>query len=120
MFNVGGFDSSAHFIYQDEVVGDNSKMAPQAGYKNLDAAAIAAQFNKTDPGALTQIARIVERMGDEFVATALASTLHREAEGGLLTEGKQQRRTPGGVFFYLVRGRITAEDRKVLFPRRHD
>ncbi len=92
----------------------------QAGYKNLDAAAIAAQLNKTDPGALTQIARIVERMGDEFIATALASTLHREAEGGLLTEGKQQRRTPGGVFFYLVRGRITAEDRKVLFPRRHD
>lgn len=85
--------------------------------KSLDAAAVAAQLNETDPGALAQIARIMERMGDEFVATALADTLRVEAEGGLLTEDKQRRRTPGGVFFYLVRGRVSAEDRKALFPR---
>lgn len=92
-------------------------MPHHTGEKPLDAAAVAAQLNETNPGALTQITRIVERMGDEFVATAVADTLRIEAEGGLLTEDKQRRRTPGGVFFYLVRGRITAEDRKVLFPR---
>lgn len=92
-------------------------MSQQPFTEPLDAAAIATQLNETDPGALAQIARIVERMGDEFVATAVADTLRVEAEGGLLTEDKQRRRTPGGVFFYLVRGRITAEDRKVLFPR---
>ena len=92
-------------------------MSHHTGEKSLDAAAVAAQLNETDPGALTQLARIVERMGDEFVTTALADTLRVEAEEGLLTEDKQRRRTPGGVFFYLVRGRITAEDRKVLFPR---
>ena len=83
------------------------------------AAAIATQLNETDPGALTQIARIVERMGDEFVATAVADTLRLEAEGGMLTEDKQRRRTPGGVFFYLVRGRVSPEDRKALFPTPH-
>ena len=92
-------------------------MSHHTGEKPPDAAAIATQLKETDPGALAQIVRIVERMRDEFVATALADTLRVEAEGGLLTEDKQRRRTPGGVFFYLVRGRITAEDRKVLFPR---
>lgn len=92
-------------------------MPHHTGEKPLDAAAVAAQLNETNPGALTQIARIVERMGDEFVATAVADTLRIEAEGGQMTEDKQRRRTTGGVFFYLVRGRITAEDRKVLFPR---
>ncbi|MBP8003292.1 MAG: hypothetical protein KA338_28905 [Chloroflexi bacterium] len=82
-----------------------------------DAAAIAIQLQETESGVITQIARIGERMGSEFVQTVLADTLHLEAEGGMLTEDKQRRRTPGGVFFYLVRGRITAEDRKVLFPR---
>ena len=80
------------------------------------AAAIAAQLNETDPGALTQISRILERMGAEFVQTALTDTLRLEAEGGMLTEDKQRRRTPGGVFFYLVRGRVSPEDRKALFP----
>ncbi len=83
------------------------------------AAAIATQLNETDPGALAQIARIVERMGDEFVTMALADTLRLEAEGGMLTEDKQRRRTPGGVFFYLVRGRVSPEDRKALFPTPH-
>ena len=92
-------------------------MSTTVSTQPLTAAAIATQLNETDPGALAQIARIVERMGDEFVATAVADTLRLEAEGGMLTEDKQRRRTPGGVFFYLVRGRITAEDRKVLFPR---
>lgn len=83
----------------------------------LDAAAIATQLQETESGVITQIARILERMGSEFVQTVLADTLRLEAEGGMLTEDKQRHRTPGGVFFYLVRGRITAEDRKVLFPR---
>lgn len=56
-------------------------MSHHTGEKSLDAAAVAAQLNETDPGALTQIARIVERMGDEFVATALAVTFCLEAEG---------------------------------------
>lgn len=82
-----------------------------------DAAAIAIQLQETESGVITQIARIRGRMGSEFVQTVLADTLRLEAEGGMLTEDKQRRRTPGGVFFYLVRGRITTEDRKVLFPR---
>ena len=84
--------------------------------RSLNAAAIAAQLNETDPGALAQITHILERMGNEFVATALADTLRLEAEGGMLTKNKERRRTPGGVFFYLVRGRVSPEDRKALFP----
>lgn len=82
----------------------------------LDAAAIATQLQETESGVITQIARILERMGSEFVQTVLADTLRLEAEGGMLTEDQQRRRTPGGVFFYLVRGRVSPEDRKALFP----
>ena len=69
--------------------------------------AIAAQLQETEPGVLIQISRILERMGSEFVQTALADTRRVEAEGGMLTEDKQRRRTSGGVFFYLVRGRVS-------------
>ena len=94
-------------------------MSTTVSTQPLTAAAIATQLNETDPGALTQIARIVERMGNEFVATAVADTLRIEAEGGQMTEDKQRRRTPGGDFFYLVRGRVSHEDWKALFPTPH-
>ncbi|MEI2609118.1 MAG: hypothetical protein V9G20_10875 [Candidatus Promineifilaceae bacterium] len=45
-------------------------MSHHTDEKPLAAAAVAAQLNETNPGALTQIARIVERMGDENVAPA--------------------------------------------------
>ncbi len=91
-------------------------MASDDVTKSLNVAAIATQLQETEPGVLIQISRILERMGAEFVQTVLADTLHLEAEGGMLTEDKQRRRTPGGVFFYLVRGRVSPEDRKALFP----
>ncbi len=90
-------------------------MPHHTGEKPLDAAAIAIQLQETEPGVLIQISRILERMGSEFVQTVLTDTLRLKAEGGMLTEDKQRRRTPGGVLFYLVRGRVSPEDRKALF-----
>jgi hypothetical protein len=91
-------------------------MSTTVSTQPLTAAIIATQLQETDPGAFGQISRILEHMGAEFVQTVLADTLRLEAEGGMLTEDKQRRRTPGGVFFYLVRGRVSPEDRKALFP----
>ncbi len=96
---------------------ENKPMSPSSTLPNKEAAAaVATQLQETESEVIAQIARILERMGSEFVQTVLADTLRLEAEGGMLTEDKQRRRTPGGVFFYLVRGRVSPEEKKVLFP----
>ena len=80
------------------------------------AAEIAARLQEKNPYALVQIERIIERVGVETTHTFLDETLQIEANGGMLTNDKKRRRSPGGVFFYLIRGRVSHEDRKFIFP----
>jgi hypothetical protein len=63
------------------------------------------------------VKRVVQEIGAERARAFLARTLAVEAEGGLLIEDGSRRRTPGGVFFYLVRSGISPEERKRLWPR---
>lgn len=77
---------------------------------------IAAQLQETHPAAILQIRRIIEQIGVEAAYEFLQKTLEVEAEGGMLTYDKKQRRTPGGTFFYIVRGQVTPEIRRILWP----
>src|SRR5712671_821452 len=63
---------------------------------------------------LTQVLRV---LGTDRTAAILAETLTCEASGGMLTNDGTRRRTPGGVFFQLVRQRATTQERWRLFPR---
>jgi hypothetical protein len=63
------------------------------------------------------IQRIVARIGPDATLAFLAEVLATEAAGGLLTSEGTCRRTPGGVFFYLVRGRIDPRDRWRIWPQ---
>ncbi len=54
--------------------------------------------------------------GIEQALASLQETLAIEAGGGLMVSNGERRRTPGGVFFYLVRGRLSKELRRQLFP----
>lgn len=63
------------------------------------------------------IRRIVARIGPDAALAFLAEALATEAAGGLLTSDGSCRRTPGGVFFYLVRGRLAPRDRWKLWPQ---
>lgn len=78
---------------------------------------IAAQLQETHPPAILQIRRIIEQIGIEATYTHLQKTLEVEAQGGMLTANKKERRTPGGTFFYIVRGQLTREQLKILWPR---
>jgi hypothetical protein len=60
---------------------------------------------------------VVAEIGVERARHFLAGTLAVEAEGGLLVERGTRRRTPGGVFFYLVRNGVSPAERKRLWPR---
>jgi hypothetical protein len=56
-------------------------------------------------------------MGLERTENLLQQTLVVEAQGGMLTDDQKRRRTPGGVFFKLVKAQTTPTERKAIFPR---
>ncbi len=80
------------------------------------AATIAQELGETQPVPLAQIRRIVQRLGPEAALAFLQEAQQIETQGGLTLPDGSRRRTPGGVFFFLVRQRISPEDRAVIFP----
>lgn len=80
------------------------------------AADIAQQLNENGAEAIAQIERIVQHLGAEFAYNYLQKALDIEAKGGLVTHDKQKRRSPGGVYFFLVRGRVSPEKHDVIWP----
>ena len=63
---------------------------------------------------LTQVLRM---LGQDRCRAIVADTLQCEAHGGMLRRDGTHRRTPGGVFFHLVKKRVTTHERRRLFPR---
>ncbi len=64
---------------------------------------IAAQLGETEEEPIRQIRRAVRVLGEERVRALVAQTREIEAAGGLMLPNAQRRRTPGGVFFHLMR-----------------
>ena len=85
-----------------------------AVWQEIDA--LAKQLGERDRGPLMQVRRIVDHYGIEPVQILVIEVLAIEADGGLLLPDGVTRRTPGGVFFYLVRTRATPEEKPILFP----
>lgn len=83
---------------------------------NETAQKIAQALNETDSKPIEQIEKIVELLGEEKALSFLAQTLEIEAGEGMKTEKGDRRRTPGGVYFYLVRGGMTWGQRRKVFP----
>ena len=81
---------------------------------------IAAGLGEIERGPLGQVGRVVGRLGAERARAFLAQTHEIEAAGGLLLPDSSRRRTPGGVFFHLVRAdpALSPDDRASLFPPR--
>jgi len=79
---------------------------------------IAAVLGETMPPPIRLITPAVDRLGPDRARALLSQALTVEAQGGLtLPDGR--RRTPGGVFFHLVRtsDAISREDKDDIFPR---
>ena len=61
--------------------------------------------------------QVIEVIGVERTQAHFAATLAIEAAGGELTKNEKRRRTPGGVFFRLVRADCSKAEEKTLFPK---
>jgi hypothetical protein len=62
------------------------------------------------------LAKVLRTLGPERCAAIFAETLTIEANGGMLVQAGDRRRTPGGTFFHLVRQQCTRPERARLFP----
>ena len=80
---------------------------------HLTVATLVQTLQEPNTDLLTQVLRV---LGQDRCAAILADTLTCEATGGMLTRDGTRRRTPGGVFFQLVRERVTPHERRRLFP----
>jgi hypothetical protein len=81
------------------------------------AADIAQQLDETNPKAIGQIERIIEHLGAEAARAWLREALEVEAQGGMMLPDGSRRRTPGGVFFCIAKGRMPHEVRGLIWPR---
>jgi PHAX RNA-binding domain len=64
---------------------------------------LAEQLGEADKRVHKQLHHLVKLLGVERSLAFLERTLATEAEGGMMLPDGSRRRTPGGVFFFLVR-----------------
>ncbi|MDP9372591.1 MAG: phosphorylated adapter RNA export RNA-binding domain-containing protein [Chloroflexota bacterium] len=79
---------------------------------------LADRLGETAAGPRHQLARVVDVLGEDQARALLEETLAVEARGGLLLPDGSRPRTPGGVFFHLVRGQASPEELRRIFPPR--
>jgi hypothetical protein len=77
---------------------------------------IAAALAETAAQPHQLIWRIVRVVGRERALAFLTQAQAVEAQGGLWVQDGSRRRTPGGVFFWLVRGAVSPQERARLWP----
>jgi PHAX RNA-binding domain len=80
---------------------------------DLSVETLAAVLHEPNVPLLRQVWRV---LGADRTAALLAAALQREAAGGMLTRDGTRRRTPGGVFFQLVKEQASPQERRRLFP----
>ncbi|MCU0514961.1 MAG: phosphorylated adapter RNA export RNA-binding domain-containing protein [Anaerolineae bacterium] len=73
-------------------------------------------LGETGEDPLRQIQLLIHHLGLDYVRGKVEETLRLEEQGGLMTQDGTRRRTPGGVFFYLIKGAMNPDVRQEVFP----
>jgi hypothetical protein len=76
---------------------------------------VATALGETEEVPLQTIAQVVRVLGQEEALALLAEALKIEAEGGLQIEDGTRRRSPGGVYFKLVKNKASSRQRWTIF-----
>src|SRR5215469_12144173 len=96
---------------------DEQKAERKAASKAITEAAnrIADDLGETEAQPRATIWRSVKALGIEQTQALLTRTQEIEAAGGMMTVDHTRRRTPGGVYFALVRETANGKDRFFIF-----
>src|SRR5262249_24957418 len=99
-----------------DALGDEPEPAADPAALQL-AAEIAEALGETEEQPRATILRVVERLGAETARAFLREAQAIEAVGGQWLGDGSRKRTPGGVFFRLVRDGTEKPDRlAILYP----
>ena len=63
-----------------------------------------------------QLTKAIEIIGLERARTCFTKAVEIEDNGGMMIISGKRRRTPGGVFFYMVRTEASKDERRIIFP----
>lgn len=77
---------------------------------------ISDKLGESDEGPVRQIVQIIELCGADFAKKMLEETMEIEEKGGMKTHKGDRRRTPGGVYFFIAKGKMDEEMRHKIFP----
>ena len=76
---------------------------------------IAKALGESDEIPLFQIAGVVRVLGEEVSQKILVETQETEKNGGMMLPDGSRKRTPGGVFFFLARQKLSQADKIAIF-----
>jgi len=117
---------AGHWVELCQLRGHQQKpKPPSAGVEPVTPSAesveigteIAEALEEEGAEPVLQICRVVEVLGEEASRQLLVQAWQVEENGGLLrTDKSEKRRTPGGVFLWLVKQQTTAEQRAMVWP----
>jgi len=95
----------------------NDGQTPEASKKQiaLTASTIASRLGETEAAPYALIRRAVKILGTDQALAFLDEALSIEAGEGLMLPDGSRRRTPGGVFFFLIRTRMPKQVRGRIF-----
>src|SRR5918998_3824544 len=92
------------------------QLTPEQQEQRQAALRIADALGEQVHGPRAQVGRVVEVLGIERAQALYEQALEVEAGGGMMLPDGSRRRTPGGVFFKLVRDSTSDTDREKIFP----
>jgi hypothetical protein len=78
---------------------------------------IAKALQEVNPVAIDQIRLVVELTSEAWARDLLEETLKVESEDGVPVANGKRRRTPGGVYLYLVKQRLDIEITRKIFKK---
>jgi hypothetical protein len=76
---------------------------------------LAEELGETDAAAREQLAQVVEALGETLALALLEQAIDIDREGGARVRDGSRRRTRGGVFFQLARGKLSREAKQRIF-----
>ncbi len=79
---------------------------------------LAEQLGETESLPKRKLYRVVQTVGTERALALLTQTQEVESQGGMMLPDNSRKRTPGGIYFKLVKDQVSEEERKKIFPPR--